>query len=340
MEREPNTEYVLSLSYGKDSVSCLGAIRELDWPLDRIIHAEVWATDTIHADLPPMVEFKSKVDEYIKAEFGIAVEHLCAVRNGEKLTYEKLFYHIPKRKPGGKFSEESPAGFPYTKGAWCNDRLKTNPLDQISKNEEWGGDMRISLYSRIMVQKTQRRVLSSAFLSSGEIGVPATSNAGFSSSSLAQGAKTNIVQYLGIAADEPERIKKHDKPGFKMPLVEIGWDETYCRQWCEERELLSPIYTTATRGGCWFCHNQGVDQLRLLRKNYPDLWKLLLKWDRDSPVTFKADGHTVRDYDLRFQAEDLGLVPTDRKFRWKMLTGDNLIAVTKRNLLKLLEGSV
>jgi len=191
-----------------------------------------------------------------------------------------------------------------------------------------------------MVQKTQRRVLSSASLSSGEIGVPATSNAGFSSSSLAQGAKTNIVQYLGIAADEPERIKKHDKPGFKMPLVEIGWDETYCRQWCEERELLSPIYTTATRGGCWFCHNQGVDQLRLLRKNYPDLWQLLLKWDRDSPVTFKADGHTVRDYDLRFQAEDLGLVPTDRKFRWKMLTGDNLIAVTKRNLLKLLEGSV
>lgn len=340
MEREPNTEYVLSLSYGKDSVACLGAIRELGWPLHRVIHAEVWATDTIHADLPPMVEFKSKVDEYIKAEFGIEVEHLCAVRNGEKLTYEKLFYHIPKRKPGGKFSEESPAGFPYTKGAWCNDRLKTNPLDQISKNEEWGGDMRISLYNRIMVQKTQRRVLSSAFLSSGEIGVPATSNAGFSSSSLAQGAKTNIVQYLGIAADEPERIKKHDKPGFKMPLVEIGWDETYCRQWCEERELLSPIYTTATRGGCWFCHNQGVDQLRLLRKNYPDLWQLLLKWDRDSPVTFKADGHTVRDYDLRFQAEDLGLVPTDRKFRWKMLTGDNLIAVTKRNLLKLLEGSV
>lgn len=249
MEREPNTEYVLSLSYGKDSVACLGAIRELGWPLHRVIHAEVWATDTIHADLPPMVEFKSKVDEYIKAEFGIEVEHLCAVRNGEKLTYEKLFYHIPKRKPGGKFSEESPAGFPYTKGAWCNDRLKTNPLDQISKNEEWGGDMRISLYNRIMVQKTQRRVLSSAFLSSGEIGVPATSNAGFSSSSLAQGAKTNIVQYLGIAADEPERIKKHDKPGFKMPLVEIGWDETYCRQWCEERELLSPIYTTATRGG-------------------------------------------------------------------------------------------
>lgn len=93
-------------------------------------------------------------------------------------------------------------------------------------------------------------------------------------------------------------------------------------------------------GGCWFCHNQGIDQLRILRKEYPDLWKLLMKWDRDSPVSFHADGHTVHDFDLRFQAEDLDLVPKDRKFRWKMLTGDTIVAVTKRNLLKLLEGSI
>ena len=133
------------------------------------------------------------------------------------------------------------------------------------------------------------------------------------------------MQYLGIAADEPERIARHQKPGFKLPLVEIGWDEAYCRQWCEENDLLSPIYTTSTRGGCWFCHNQGVGQLRLLRKTYPDLWALLLKWDDDSPTTFKADGHTVRDYDLRFAAEDLGLVPADRKFRWKMLETEEVI---------------
>lgn len=127
------------------------------------------------------------------------------------------------------------------------------------------------------------------------------------------------MQYLGIAADEPERIARHQKPGFKMPLVEIGWDEAFCRQICEENDLLSPIYTTSARGGCWFCHNQGVDQLRLLRKDYPDLWALLLKWDKDSPTTFKPDGHTVHDYDLRFQMEDEGKAPADRRFRWKML---------------------
>lgn len=309
----------------------------MGWPLDRIIHAEVWATDTIPADLPPMVEFKAKADEIIYELTGIRVEHLCATRNGEKLTYEKMFYHIPKRKPGGKFSEGSSAGFPYTKGAWCNDRLKTNPLDAVSAN---GGDnLRVPIHNRKLVQEAQRRVLSSATPSGGqwctsdlkrralsrasllprESDIAKSSRTEFSKSSLAQGAKINIVQYLGIAADEPERIARHTKPGFKLPLVEMGWDEAYCRKLCEEHGLLSPIYTTATRGGCWFCHNQGVDQLRLLRKQYPDLWSLLLKWDADSPTTFKADGHTVHDYDLRFQLEDEGRVPKDRTFRWKML---------------------
>lgn len=138
-----DTQYILSLSYGKDSLACLGAIEKLGWPLDRIIHAEVWATDTIPADLPPMVEFKAKADEIIKARWGIEVEHLCATRNGEKLTYEKLFYHVPKRKPGGRFSETSKAGFPYTKGAWCNDRLKTRSLDDIAQ----GGGSQGSLTS-------------------------------------------------------------------------------------------------------------------------------------------------------------------------------------------------
>ena len=146
------------------------------------------------------------------------------------------------------------------------------------------------------------------------------SNKGFSNSATVRGAKKNIVQYLGIAADEPERIKRHSVPGKILPLVDIDWDEAYCRQWCEENELLSPIYTTSARGGCWFCHNQGVDQLRLLRQDYPELWAILLKWDLDSPTTFKADGHTVHDYDKRFAAEDKGLIKAgDKKFRWKQV---------------------
>lgn len=129
MEREPNTEYVLSLSYGKDSLACLGAIEELGWPLDRIIHAEVWATDDIPADLPPMVSFKNHADEIIRERFGIEVEHLCATRNGEKLTYEKLFYHVPKRKEAKR------------------------------TNGDWGGGeaQRMAAHNRELVQTSQNR---------------------------------------------------------------------------------------------------------------------------------------------------------------------------------------
>ena len=80
MERKPNTQYVLSISYGKDSLACLGAIEKLGLPLDRIVHAEVWATQDIPADLPPMVEFKKKADKIILDRWGIQVEHFCAVK--------------------------------------------------------------------------------------------------------------------------------------------------------------------------------------------------------------------------------------------------------------------
>lgn len=131
--------------------------------------------------------------------------------------------------------------------------------------------------------------------------------------------KNTVVQYLGIALDEPKRLARLDGITKISPLAAIGWTEADARKWCEENDLLSPIYTTATRGGCWFCHNQSIGQLRLLRKNYPDLWALLLKWDTDSPVSFHPDGRTVHDFDRRFQLEDEGKVPTDRTFRWKML---------------------
>ncbi len=122
-----------------------------------------------------------------------------------------------------------------------------------------------------------------------------------------------------IAADEPNRFHSLTNTK-KSPLLEAGWTEAMCREWCEENALLSPIYTDVTRGGCWFCHNQSIQQLRLLRQKYPEYWALLLKWDSDSPSTFHEDGHTVHDFERRFQLEDDGLLsPDDRIFRWDML---------------------
>ena len=247
-------EHILSLSYGKDSLACLGAIEQLGWPLDRIVHAEVWATDTIPADLPPMVEFKIKADKIIKERWGIEVEHVKS-----DVTFEKGFYFERGRTGRKTKSDGKRYGWPMQRGQWCLPQLKLPALRKIKG-----------------------------------------------------------IQYIGIAADEPNRFSQLSDIK-KSPLVEAGWDEAHCREWCEENGMLSPIYTTATRGGCWFCHNQGVGQLRLLRKNYPDLWALMLKWDADSPVTFKPDGHTVHDYEERFALEDNGFIAPNDKFLWDML---------------------
>ena len=128
----------------------------------------------------------------------------------------------------------------------------------------------------------------------------------------------NIVEYLGIAADEPKRHGQLNEKK-RAPLVEFDIDEDLCGLYCQYAGCLAPTYETSCRDGCWFCHNQGVDQLRLLRRNYPEYWALLMKWDVDSPISFKADGHTVHDFDRRFQMEDEKLIPTDRSFRWAML---------------------
>ena len=289
---------VLSLSYGKDSLACLGACDELGIKIDRIIHAEIWATDDIPADLPPMVEFKKKADKIIKERWGLEVEHICATWGGEKrqhtkrksiklnsegnlaepsmgsrwceadgvknlkLTYSNLFYRRRQKVKGtGKWEAGMIWGFPMQKGNWCTSMLKTAAL----KKNKSSSDMTI----------------------------------------------------LGIAADEPERIERHrKKPNIMLPLVDIGWDEATCRKWCEDNDLLSPIYTTETRGGCWFCHCQRIDSLRRLRKNYPELWALLLKWDTDSPVSWAPNGITVHDYDTRFQMEDEGIDMTGFRWAW------------------------
>ena len=107
----------------------MGAIEKLGWPLDRIIHAEVWATDDIPADLPPMVEFKEKADQWILDNFGIKVEHICASkRERERKSFESEFY---KKRESGKYVGRI-NGFPMQRGPWCN-KLKVRALDKLGK---------------------------------------------------------------------------------------------------------------------------------------------------------------------------------------------------------------
>ena len=92
-------EYIARISYGKDSLKMLEVIHSRGLPLDRITTTDVWATNTISANLPPMDKFKAMMDERIWSLYHIEVEHLCARnKDGSKKTYEQMFYHVPVRK--------------------------------------------------------------------------------------------------------------------------------------------------------------------------------------------------------------------------------------------------
>lgn len=92
-------EYIARISYGKDSLKMLEVIKSRSLPLDRITTTDVWATDTISANLPPMDAFKAKMDQWIWDKYRIEVEHLCSLNSdGTKRTYEQMFYHVPVRR--------------------------------------------------------------------------------------------------------------------------------------------------------------------------------------------------------------------------------------------------
>lgn len=124
MNKSGNNEakYVASLSYGKDSLYMLEVIHEYNLPLDEIVTVDVWATDTIPAELPPVEDFKKKADEIILKRYGKKVKHLRS-----KESFESMFYRKHKKgKSVGKIY-----GFPCILGAWCNSILKTSVLNKI-----------------------------------------------------------------------------------------------------------------------------------------------------------------------------------------------------------------
>lgn len=136
-----STQYIARISYGKDSLKMLEVIKSRGLPLDRITTTDVWATDTISANLPPMMAFKDRMDQRIWDMYRIEVEHLCALnKDGSKRTYEQMFYHIPVRRsqtgnverepcpPSGYRIQGSITGFPPNTGYnWCQ-KLKLSNL--------------------------------------------------------------------------------------------------------------------------------------------------------------------------------------------------------------------
>lgn len=117
-------KYVLSLSFGKDSMAMLIEIMKRKLPLDYVIFCDIRFNDEISGEHPIMAEWIPKAEKIIKDKFGIDVIHLTAKKN-----FTKQFY---TKKMKGKETGHN-YGFPYIMGAWCNSRLKLDPINKFIK---------------------------------------------------------------------------------------------------------------------------------------------------------------------------------------------------------------
>lgn len=108
-----------------------------------------------------------------------------------------------------------------------------------------------------------------------------------------------VVQYIGIAADEPRRVKE-----YRYPLVEWGMTERDCLAYCYERGYdWGGLYRLFDRVSCWCCPLQGLEELRTLRREFPELWCQLLEWEAETWRNFRKD-FSVEELEIRFRFEE------------------------------------
>lgn len=229
--------YIASCSFGKDSLAMLIKIKELDMPLDDVIYCDIRFDDNISGEMPLMAEFIPKAEKILKGRYGIKVTHLRGI------TFKEQFYKIKHR--GNHIGDNY--GFPYTLGAWCNSRLKMEPIRKYLKS-----------------------------------------------------IKEPFKQYIGIAYDEPKRYERLDHEQEIAPLYDLKITEQEAMEIYRKNNLLSPIYQSTFRGGCWFCVKQSIKQIEYLYNEYPQLFNLLLNMEKDSHNTFKID-YTLRKLKERFE---------------------------------------
>ena len=116
----------------------------------------------------------------------------------------------------------------------------------------------------------------------------------------------NIIEYVGIAADEEYRLRRKINRREKMryPLVEWGMTEADCLQYCYDRGFdWGGLYEKFSRVSCWCCPLQSLPELRVLYHDFPDLWQKLKEMDDLTYGQFRID-YSVSDLEKRFDLED------------------------------------
>lgn len=117
-----------------------------------------------------------------------------------------------------------------------------------------------------------------------------------------------VVDYVGIAADEPERFDKAKSDGKRLPLVEWGMTEADCLKYCHDKgffwiEGSIELYELLDRVSCWCCRNKNLKELRNMYWHLPEYWERLRNLQDHIHDPLKKNSGSVYDLERRFQFE-------------------------------------
>lgn len=119
-----------------------------------------------------------------------------------------------------------------------------------------------------------------------------------------------ITEYVGIAVDEPGRIRENSRTGVikAYPLVDWGMTENDCLTYCYDHgwnwdENGVELYRVLDRVSCWCCQNKNLRELKNIYMYLPEYWQRLrgLQSRIDSPM--KGVGKSVFQLEERFKKE-------------------------------------
>ena len=114
--------------------------------------------------------------------------------------------------------------------------------------------------------------------------------------------KDDYMEYVGIAYDEPKRIKDKNYPLYDWKITEAE-----ALKYCYDKGFdWGGLYEHFKRVSCWCCPLKSIPELRMLYRYYPQLWQELLYMDSISPNQFRSD-YSVKQLDERFRREEISL---------------------------------
>ena len=111
--------------------------------------------------------------------------------------------------------------------------------------------------------------------------------------------------YLGIAADEPKRIKEHPKFKALYPLNDWGMTEKDCLEYLKSVDLINPLYNTFKRTGCYICPKANDESLYRLFKYYPKEWAELKRYAVDDTMKSFRPNKTIYELEQEFKTRRL-----------------------------------